>query len=435
MPQDPVNAGGPPAKSHAPAGPNDDRLATHGGYLLHNLLLFGRLLRTLGMDINPSRMITLVQALQLIEIGHKPDFYFASRCLLVHNRDDIALFDQAFELFWRSRSGQHVVLSKVALAQPEPDKQPQETPPPLNDPTPEPEPGDDQILDEAPLFETSKTYSEREMLRRKDFSEMTPDELEQVKQLMRQLIWHLGQRRTRRYRSGRGLVLDMRRTLRRSLRSGGEIMVWAQRKPKYRARPLVIIADVSGSMERYTRLLLQFIYSLGAGLDRSLEAFVFSTRLTRITRQLQDRNVDRAMKEVATTVEDWSGGTRIGEALKTFNYDWARRVLGRGAVVLLISDGWDRGEPALLGHEIARLQRSCHRLIWLNPLLGSPEYEPLTRGMQAALPYVDDFLPVHNLVSLEELAQHLSWLGQQRPARKQYPATRASAHEQRMKTG
>jgi uncharacterized protein with von Willebrand factor type A (vWA) domain len=207
-------------------------------------------------------------------------------------------------------------------------------------------------------------------------------------------------------------------------------MEWAQRKPKYRARPLVIIADVSGSMERYTRLLLQFIYSLSAGLDRSLEAFVFSTRLTRITRQLQDHDVARAMKEVAMAVEDWSGGTRIGEALKTFNYDWARRVLGRGAVVLLISDGWDRGEPALLSHEIARLQRSCHRLIWLNPLLGSPDYEPLTRGMQAALPYVDDFLPVHNLVSLEELAQHLSWLGQQRPARKQYPTARASAHRQ-----
>jgi uncharacterized protein with von Willebrand factor type A (vWA) domain len=172
-------------------------------------------------------------------------------------------------------------------------------------------------------------------------------------------------------------------------------------------------------MERYTRLLLHFIYTLSEGLNRSLEAFVFSTRLTRITRQLQDRDVYQAMKEVSLAVQDWSGGTRIGGALKDFNYNWARRVLGRGAVVLLISDGWDRGDPRLLGHEIARLQRSCHRLIWLNPLLGSPDYEPLTRGMQAAMPYIDDFLPVHNLSSLEQLAQHLSELNHRRPTRKQ----------------
>jgi uncharacterized protein with von Willebrand factor type A (vWA) domain len=211
----------------------------------------------------------------------------------------------------------------------------------------------------------------------------------------------------------------MRRAFRRSLRSGGEIMAWPRRKPKYRPRPLVILADVSGSMERYTRLLLHFVYSLSKGLDRSLEAFVFSTRLTRITHQLRDHDMDRAMKEVSLVVQDWSGGTRIGAAIKDFNYTWVRRVLGRGAVVLLISDGWDRGDPRLLAHEIARLQRSCHRLVWLNPLLGSPDYEPLTRGMQAALPFVDDFMPVHNLTSLEQLANHLLWLGQRRPIRKQ----------------
>jgi uncharacterized protein with von Willebrand factor type A (vWA) domain len=181
----------------------------------------------------------------------------------------------------------------------------------------------------------------------------------------------------------------------------------------------VVIADISGSMERYTRLLLQFVYSLGRGLHQRVEAFVFSTRLTRITHQIRERDVEGAFQRIARLVPDWSGGTRIGEALQTFNYDWSRRVLGQGAVVLLISDGWDRGDPALLGTEIARLQRSCHRLIWLNPLLGSEQYEPLTRGMQAALPYIDDFLPVHNLASLEDLASLLQCSGENRPVRRQ----------------
>jgi uncharacterized protein with von Willebrand factor type A (vWA) domain len=182
---------------------------------------------------------------------------------------------------------------------------------------------------------------------------------------------------------------------------------------------LVIIADISGSMERYTRLLLHFIYSLSEGLQQRVEAFVFSTRLTCISRQLRGRDVDQVLNQVARLVPDWSGGTRIGEALKTFNFNWGRRVLGQGAVVLLISDGWDRGDVGLLHSEIIRLQRSCYRLIWLNPLLGSEQYEPLTRGMQTALPYIDDFLPVHNLASLEELAHHLQSMSLNRPVRRQ----------------
>ena len=173
-------------------------------------------------------------------------------------------------------------------------------------------------------------------------------------------------------------------------------------------------------MERYSRLLLHFIYSLAKGLEQEVEAFVFSTHLTRISRQLRGREIDRALEEVSREVSDWSGGTRIGDALKTFNFSWGRRVLGRGAVVLLISDGWDRGDPDLLKQEIGRLQRSCHRLVWLNPLLGSAQYEPLTRGMQASLPYIDDFLPVHNLASLEDLAAHLQNLtAEKRPSRRQ----------------
>jgi uncharacterized protein with von Willebrand factor type A (vWA) domain len=399
--------------------PRDGQPAEGSGHLLHNLLLFGRLLRALDVDVNPNRMITLVRALDHIEIGNKGDFYYTLRCMLVHEKDDLATFERAFDLFWRRHYEQPLLVRKAVLAKSHKQDQPELTPRPPKREQPKIGADNDRPLDDPPLLEVNQTYSHSELLRRKDFSEMTADELEQARQLMKYLLWRLGERRTRRQRPGQGISIDMRRTLRRSLRSGGEIMVWPRRSPKYRPRPLVILADVSGSMERYTRLLLHFIYSLGEGLDRSLEAFVFSTRLTRITRQLQDHDVDRAMKDVSLAVKDWSGGTRIGAALKDFNYTWARRVLGRGAVVLLISDGWDRGDTALLSHEIARLQRSCHRLIWLNPLLGSPAYEPLTRGMQAALPYIDDFLPVHNLNSLEQLAQHLSQLEQRRPSRRQ----------------
>ncbi len=214
--------------------------------------------------------------------------------------------------------------------------------------------------------------------------------------------------------------------MRRNLRYGGEIFDWAEREPKRKPRPLVIIADVSGSMERYTRLLLLFTYGLARALEQKVEAFVFSTRLTRITRQLRERNLERALREVSHAVPDWSGGTRIGEALRSFNFDWGRRVLGRGALTLVISDGWDCGDPQVLRDEIARLQRSSRRLIWLNPLLGSPDYEPLTRGIQTALPYIDDFLPVHNLASLEDLAEHLGNLSERRPPRRQTVTRRAA---------
>jgi uncharacterized protein with von Willebrand factor type A (vWA) domain len=183
----------------------------------------------------------------------------------------------------------------------------------------------------------------------------------------------------------------------------------------------VVLADISGSMERYTRLLLLFLHALSEGLAGGTEIFLFGTRLTRITREISDKAPEAALADVAGAVADWSGGTRIGEALHEFNFRWGRRVLSRGAAVLLISDGWDRGEPELLAAEMARLQRSAHRVIWLNPLLGSPDYEPLTRGMRAALPYVDDFLPVHSLASLEALARRLEGLPEDRPLRRQHP--------------
>jgi uncharacterized protein with von Willebrand factor type A (vWA) domain len=393
--------------------------AEGGGNLLHNLILFGRLLRGLGLDVNPGRMMDLVQALGWIEIGRKPDFYHATRSLLVHRREDIPLFDQAFEMFWRKPSEGWTTLDLSLLAPPPKRRGPIFTTPPLRKPPPSPDNGKDRpAADKPPIVQVTLTYSAREVLRHKDFTELTGEEIEAIKRLMAELVWQLGQRLTRRRQPGRGDLLDMRRTLRSSLRHGGEVLEWAEREPKLKPRPLVILADISGSMERYTRLLLHFIYGLAEGLDQQVEAFVFSTRLTRVTRQLRGRDVERALRQVSEVVVDWSGGTRIGEAIKSFNFDWGRRVLGRGAVVLLISDGWDRGDVDLLKREMARLQRSCYRLIWLNPLLGSPEYEPLTRGMQAALPYVDDFLPVHNLASLEDLAKRLATIDQRRQAQR-----------------
>jgi hypothetical protein len=393
------------------------------GRFLHNLLLFGRLLRGLGLDVNPGRMMDLVTALDFIQIGRKPDFYHAVRSLLVHRRDDIPLFDEAFELFWRKPADGWTTLDLRAMGERRRFRRPLFAPPPLRNPSAPPADAPDRgqppATDPPPVVQVTLTYSAREVLRHKDFADLTGEELEAIKRLMADLVWRLGERRTRRRRPGRARWLDLRRTVRRNLRYGGEVLEWARREPKYKPRPLVVLADISGSMERYTRLLLHFIYSLTAGLDQPVEAFVFGTRLTRITHPLRGRDVDQALREVARAVPDWSGGTRIGEALRAFNFDWGRRVLGRGAVVLLISDGWDRGEAGLLRREMARLQRSCYRLIWLNPLLGSPEYEPLTRGMQTALPYVDDFLPVHNLASLEDLARHLSELEQRRRRRGQ----------------
>lgn len=375
------------------------------GHLLANLVLFGRVLRGVGLDVNPGRLMDLVKALGFVSIGVRSDFYHASRSLLVHRREDIPLFDEAFQMFWQKPLADwelhELAGRRIKRRQPEP----LVAPPSIQADAPQESlPEDAETRD---VLEVEKTFSSGEALSEKDFSELSEEEIVEVRRLIAALVWRLGERRTRRHRPGRGGILDLRRTMRRSLRHGGEILSFARRKPREKPRPLVVIADISGSMERYTRLLLHFVYGLTQGLGQRVEAFAFGTRLTRLSRHLHERNIERALSGVSHAVVDWAGGTRIGECLHTFNYDWARRVLGGGAVVLLISDGWDRGEPDVLSDEMARLRRSCHRLIWLNPLLGSEAYEPLTRGMVAALPYVDDFLPVHNLASLKQLGQHL----------------------------
>jgi len=382
------------------------------GHLLHNLILFGRVLRGLGLDVNPGRMMDLVSALDHIEIGNKTDFFYAARTLLVHEREDLELFDEAFELFWR-KPAESWDVEWQGLTRRRRSTKPIVMPPPLKD-EPPPAANDSDSAPQEPMtvIEVTRTYSDREVLRHKDFAQMSVEESEAVNELMSHLRWKISERRTRRARPGKGETLDLRRTLRRSLRAGGEIFSWSYREPKLKPRPLVIIADISGSMERYTRVLLHFIYGMTAALTQRVEAFVFSTRLTRITRPLQIRDLDLALKNVGELVHDWASGTRIGESLKYFNFEWGRRVLGRGAVVLIISDGWDRGAVEMLDREMARLKRNCHRVIWLNPLLGAADYEPLTRGIQAALPHIDNFLPVHNLASLEDLANRLADLDQ-----------------------
>ena len=262
--------------------------------------------------------------------------------------------------------------------------------------------GQEQPQDAEP--ETLMTYSAVEVLRSKDFAKLSEEELHSVTALIHTIAWRPDLRRTRRKRSAaHGAHLDLRRALRNGLRYGGETIELAWQRPKLKYRPLVVLCDISGSMELYSRILLQLLYAITHGLEH-VEAFAFGTRLTHITRQLQHSQVDEALQQAAGVVNDWGGGTRIGESLKTFNYDWARRVLGHGSTVLIVSDGWDRGDLALLDREIRRLQLSCRRLIWLNPLLGAPDYKPLAQGIQTVLPFVDDFLPAHNLVSLERLA-------------------------------
>ncbi|MCB0192924.1 MAG: VWA domain-containing protein [Anaerolineae bacterium] len=382
------------------------------------MVLFGRLLRALGVPVTPTQILDLVDALRYITVRSREDFKNTARTILISQFEHLPLYDQAFDLFWQAREATELLeLELGALIRQRTQRETKIEIPP----GPKSDKNDDSLPEsEEPLADTIYTYSAREVLRHKDFDQLTPDELDEIKHLMRKMEWRLEQRRTRRkIQAPHGTYLDMRRTFRQNLRYGGEPLQLTWRKRKLKRRPLVVIADMSGSMERYSRVLLKFIYSISNGLE-NVEAFVFSTRLTRITRHLREKDIDVALDQVTASVHDWAGGTRIGDALKTFNYEWGRRVLGQGAIVLIISDGWDRGDIDLLRHEMNRLQLSSQRLIWLNPLLGSENYEPLTRGIQAALPYIDDFLPVHNLVSLEQLGLLLQKLGEHKPTRRQH---------------
>ncbi len=355
------------------------------GYLVPNLLVFVRMLRSAGMATDPERVRLCLAALERVGVRNRSTFYHAARTTLVYRREDLSIFDRAFAAFWwkpqdRPAAGR---ASERSAASRQPQSDPRGSP--LGD----------------------RGYSATEVLRRKDFGELTKAEFEQVKRMVTGLGSQLSERLSRRQRMGSGRLPDHRRSWRANLRYGGEPVVQIMRRRKRKPRPLVVIADVSGSMEPYSELMLHFTHGLVRRLDQPVEAFVFSTRLSRLTRQLRALPAGHTLQPISELVPHWSSGTRIGEAIREFNRRWARRTLSHGAVVALISDGLDRGSVTQLEAEIAWLRRSCHRLLWLNPLLGTPDYRPLARGMRAALPYIDLFLPIHSLLSLAQFAARL----------------------------
>jgi uncharacterized protein len=370
-------------------------------HLLDNLLVFGRLLRTLGLEVHMGRMLDVVDALQHVDLGERDEVYHTCRALLVHRREDLAVFDRAFEAFWRGRRG---ISLEAATVGPDTEDAASAAVPPA--------PGVEMTGDSVggdTAAGTLRTWSDAATLANKDFAAFTADEVAVARVALDRLAWNPGQRKTRRWVSGRGPRIDLRRALAHSVQTGGDVFKLPRRRRRIRPRPIVLLCDISGSMERYSRMLLHFAHSLEQRHQR-VEVFLFSTQLTRITTELRTRGLDAAIADVARAVPDWSGGTRIGEALRQLHQRWMRRVLHGGPVVLLISDGWDRGDPSVLRRQIARLQRSCHRLVWLNPLIGTADYAPLTRGLQAALPFVDDFLPARTLSNLTDLAVHLERL-------------------------
>jgi uncharacterized protein with von Willebrand factor type A (vWA) domain len=381
-----------------------------GGRLADNLVHFARALRVAGIPVGPGAVIDALAAVETAGIGAREDFYWTLHAIFVKRHEHSLLFEQAFRIFFRRRGGIDQLLAAMLPPAPAPEK---EKPPPgaqrvqeaLLSPRGEPERKPPELETDARL-----TVSDREVLQKKDFAQMTASEIAAAKEAIKRLVLSLDEVRTRRLAPHRhGHRIDIRRTLRASLKAGGAVIDLKYLGPRVKAPPVVALLDISGSMSQYTRLFLHFLHALGE--TRRVSTFLFGTRLTNITRALRHRDVDVAVAQAAAQVTDWSGGTRIGPALKEFHQRWSRRVLHGGPVTLLISDGWDRGDPAELGEQVARLQRSCHRVIWLNPLIGTADYAPLTRGLQAALPFVDDFLPARTLTNLTDLAVHLNVLG------------------------
>lgn len=376
--------------------------------LVANVVRFTELLRLGALDVHPGRTADLVMALERVGVRNRNDAKAALRSLLVHRHEDIGFFDEAFDRFWRAPS--HGAGAPLLFSLGE---RPRVVAAPGVRARVEFEPAADRAAGAARLV--AAAWSASESLRTRDFGELTATELARAEAIVAALPWRLGIRRTRRWtRAAKGAV-DLRPIVRSNMRHGGELIDVPHRERRSKPRPIVVLADVSGSMERYARVLLQLVCGMTAR-SRSIESFAFATRLTRLTRLIRHRGAAGAFRAVAREVQDWGGGTRIGEALRAFNVHWARRVVRNGPVVLIVSDGWDRGDPDQLARELARVRRSCHRLVWLNPLLGSATYEPLTRGMRAALPFVDDFLPAHNLASLEQLAAYLEALPPRRHA-------------------
>ncbi|NNG05982.1 MAG: VWA domain-containing protein [Inquilinus sp.] len=388
--------------------------APPGGRLALNIMQFCRVLRAAGLPIGPGKMLQALEAVRTVGVGSRADLYWTLHAALVNRRDQRELFDQAFHIFWRNpdllKRAMALMLPQIETGRDEDREQVmrrlaealQQYPKPGGDQgRPPPEPPELEI-------DATLTFSEREVLQSTDFEQMSAEELAQAKRAIAGLHLPVRPLPMRRFRaSASGPRIDLRRTLRRSLRGGGATIDLVRKTRRYRPPPIVALCDISGSMSRYSRMLLHFLHAVTSDRDR-VHSFVFGTRLTNVTRHLRHRDVDLALDRVAGAVEDWSGGTRIGTCLHDFNRWWGRRVLGQGAVVLLITDGLDRDTAHTLETEIERLHKSCRRLIWLNPLLRYDGYAPKSLGARQLMPHCDDFRPVHNLESLADLAAVLS---------------------------
>lgn len=382
-------------------------LAGSPGHLAENVMHFARVLRHAGMPVGTDRVLTALQALQVAGLGSRQDFHAVLAACLIARAEHRALFDQAFELFWRDpdlEGRMRALLLPKVRSGVLPTRENRRLGAALYPNALQPAPPAKQEIE----LDASLTWSQRELLRQADFETMSTDEWLAARKLLARLALLFEPLPTRRMRAAvRPGRIAWRATLAGMARHGGELWDIRWRARRTRPAPLVLLADISGSMSRYSRMLLHFAHALGHA-DARVESFVFGTRLTRTTRLLASRDPDLAVAQVVRTVQDWSGGTRITEALREFNRRWARRCLPGQATVLLVSDGLEHGEPAALAFEMERLHKSCRQLIWLNPLLRFDRFEPRAGGVQAMLPHVDRFLPVHNLASLEQLAQVLA---------------------------
>ncbi len=387
--------------------------ASERGRLLANIMYFARTLRAAGLPIGPGKVLAAVEAVRAVGIADRQDFYWTLHAVFVNRRDQRELFDQAFHIFWRNPELLEKMLGLMlpTIRGDEPGEE-------MNRRLAEAlhlgqDEGREQPGEEKVELDAVMTFSSRELLQQMDFEKMSSAELAQAKAAIRRMVLPLAAAPTRRFAPDpRGERTDMRASLRAQLRSG-DLLALKRKRRQTRPPPLVILCDISGSMSRYSRLFLHFMHAVTNDRDR-VYTFLFGTRLTNITRHLRHRDVDLALDRVADAVEDWSGGTRIGQCLAEFNRRWSRRVLGQGAVVLLISDGLDRDAGVGLGQEMDRLHRSCRRLIWLNPLLRYEGFAPKSLGMRAILPHVDEFRPVHSLDSLDDLVKALSRPGPRR---------------------
>jgi uncharacterized protein with von Willebrand factor type A (vWA) domain len=363
--------------------------------LAPNVVWFGRLLRQAGLAADPPQTRVFLHALLLLGVHRKGDIKAAGRAVFTRRREERATYDAAFELFWRRLADSEGIGRRLPRIR---QGERRET----GTAGPDAERGGDTVELSRPALVPAP--SEREVVRTTDFASLTPAEARDAERMLEALRPRIPSRPTRRsLLARRGHRPAGRSMLRRALGTGGEALEWRWLQKTTRSRPIVLVCDISGSMEPYSRFLLRF----GHALQRSgapVEVFVFGTRLTRITRELRVRSPATALRRVADRVVDWNGGTRIGESLRTLNRLWVRRTVRSGAIVLIVSDGWERGDPAVLAREMATLRRSCHRLLWLDPLASRPGFEPATVGLRAALPSVDALVPCGNVASLEQLA-------------------------------